>query len=122
MWMEEKPKSAKFNIAPWLDALGRENIRPLTKDINICSLHFEESAFNRTLEVVRLRDEAIPSLFLLPHASRDNPSILTKNTQDVTPVIKHGPTNLLAVETAPENVAEEPVTGFSQEAYTPARE
>lgn len=34
------------------------------KNIYICSLHFDENAFNRTLDVIRLKDDAVPSLFI----------------------------------------------------------
>ncbi|XP_063390619.1 THAP domain-containing protein 1 B-like [Cydia fagiglandana] len=44
----------------WLEAIGMENIRPRVKDTFICSLHFDEKCFNKTLDVTRLRDEAVP--------------------------------------------------------------
>lgn len=47
----------------WLEAIGNENLINHTKEIFICSLHFEDNSFNRTLGVVRLRDDAVPSLY-----------------------------------------------------------
>uniref|UniRef100_A0A2A4JJZ8 THAP-type domain-containing protein n=1 Tax=Heliothis virescens TaxID=7102 RepID=A0A2A4JJZ8_HELVI len=47
----------------WLEAIGKENLRTNTKDIFICSQHFDENAFNRTLDILRLRDDAVPTLF-----------------------------------------------------------
>ncbi|CAG4961944.1 unnamed protein product [Parnassius apollo] len=49
----------------WLNILGIENLNTKTKHIFICSLHFEEKCFNRTLNVTRLRDDALPSSELL---------------------------------------------------------
>ncbi|XP_041983733.1 zinc finger protein 836-like [Aricia agestis] len=53
------PKS-EYMRKKWLEAIGTENIRPNVKDIFICSLHFHKSAFNTTLDVIRLQDGAIP--------------------------------------------------------------
>ncbi|CAG4941132.1 unnamed protein product [Parnassius apollo] len=49
----------------WLNIVGLENLNTKTKHIFICSLHFEEKCFNRTLNVTRLRDDALPSSELL---------------------------------------------------------
>lgn len=49
----------------WLDIIGIENINPHHKDWFVCSLHFEEKSFNRTLDVVRLRENAVPLPLLL---------------------------------------------------------
>lgn len=49
----------------WLETIGVENLKMSTKLIHICSLHFEESCFNRTLNKVTLRDDALPSRTLL---------------------------------------------------------
>lgn len=48
----------------WLDAIDIENINPRHKNWHLCSLHFEEKWFNRTRDVIRLREGAIPSLFV----------------------------------------------------------
>ncbi|XP_052746271.1 zinc finger protein 33A isoform X2 [Bicyclus anynana] len=48
----------------WLNIIGRENIKRNTNRALICSLHFEEKDFNKTLNVVRLRDDVLPSLLL----------------------------------------------------------
>ncbi|XP_063362790.1 THAP domain-containing protein 1-like [Cydia amplana] len=50
----------------WLEAIGVENIRPNVKDIFICSVHFDEKCFNKTLDVTRLRDDAVPFKFTGP--------------------------------------------------------
>ncbi|KAG7308037.1 hypothetical protein JYU34_006677 [Plutella xylostella] len=55
----------------WLDILGAENV-VTTKYTYICSLHFEEKCFNRTLDVIRLRDDALPSRELLIPAQFDD--------------------------------------------------
>lgn len=49
----------------WLEAIGEENINPRHKEWYICSLHFEENCFNRTLDVMRLRDNSVPTIFLV---------------------------------------------------------
>ncbi|CAH1643378.1 unnamed protein product [Spodoptera littoralis] len=49
----------------WLEVIGTENIKPGLKAPRICSLHFAVSSFNRTLDVIRLRDDAVPSIHLV---------------------------------------------------------
>ncbi|KAF9416877.1 hypothetical protein HW555_005880 [Spodoptera exigua] len=49
----------------WLDIIGVENINLQFKEPRICSLHFDDKSFNRTLDVIRLRDEALPSSDLI---------------------------------------------------------
>ncbi|CAG5025096.1 unnamed protein product [Parnassius apollo] len=58
------PKCEK-QIEKWLSILGIENLNTKSKHIFICSLRFEEKCFNRTLNVTRLRDDALPSSELL---------------------------------------------------------
>ncbi|KAJ0184345.1 hypothetical protein K1T71_000768 [Dendrolimus kikuchii] len=53
-----EPKKKK-----WLDAIGMENIKSNVKDTYICSLHFDDKCFNKTLDVIRLRDDAVPFKF-----------------------------------------------------------
>ncbi|KAJ0169302.1 hypothetical protein K1T71_015186 [Dendrolimus kikuchii] len=48
----------------WLKAIGMENIKPNAKYIYICSLHFDDKCFNKTLDVTRLRDDAVPFKFV----------------------------------------------------------
>ncbi|KAJ0169987.1 hypothetical protein K1T71_014593 [Dendrolimus kikuchii] len=48
----------------WLEAIGMENIKPNAKYIYICSLHFDDKCFNKTLDVTRLRDDAVPFKFV----------------------------------------------------------
>ncbi|XP_050554620.1 THAP domain-containing protein 2 isoform X2 [Spodoptera frugiperda] len=50
----------------WLEIIGVENIDTGRKYIFVCSLHFEDSCFNRTMNIVKLRDGALPSQTLLP--------------------------------------------------------
>ncbi|CAK1589425.1 unnamed protein product [Parnassius mnemosyne] len=49
----------------WLSVIGTENINPRHKMWYVCSMHFEESCFNRTLDVTRLHDNAVPSSSLI---------------------------------------------------------
>nr|XP_021182637.2 THAP domain-containing protein 1-like isoform X1 [Helicoverpa armigera] len=48
----------------WLEAIGVENINSRHKSWYVCSLHFEANCFNRTLDVLRLRDNSVPTLLL----------------------------------------------------------
>lgn len=48
----------------WLEAIGEENINPQHKEWYLCSLHFEERCFNRTLDVIRLHN-SVPTVFLV---------------------------------------------------------
>ncbi|XP_047033305.1 THAP domain-containing protein 1-like isoform X2 [Helicoverpa zea] len=50
----------------WLEAIGVENINSRHKIWFVCSLHFEANCFNRTLDVLRLRDNSVPTLLLTP--------------------------------------------------------
>ncbi|KAM3955046.1 uncharacterized protein ACR2FA_011079 [Aphomia sociella] len=47
----------------WLEATGEENINPRHKEWHVCSLHFEDKCFNRTLDVTRLRENSVPTIF-----------------------------------------------------------
>ncbi|CAF4943827.1 unnamed protein product [Pieris macdunnoughi] len=47
----------------WFQAIGERNINPGQKEWFLCSLHFEKSCFNKTLDVMRLRDNSLPSIF-----------------------------------------------------------
>ncbi|CAB3231139.1 unnamed protein product [Arctia plantaginis] len=44
----------------WINIIGLENINPRHKMWYVCSMHFHETSFNRTLGVTRLRDCAVP--------------------------------------------------------------
>lgn len=46
----------------WKDSISTENIKPF-KVLRVCSKHFEENCINRTLDVVRLKDDAVPTIF-----------------------------------------------------------
>lgn len=46
----------------WKDNIGTENIKPF-KVAKVCSKHFEDNCINRTLDVVRLKDDVVPTLF-----------------------------------------------------------
>ncbi|CAH1642750.1 unnamed protein product [Spodoptera littoralis] len=54
------------NRSAWLKIIGVENIHMRKKYVYVCSLHFEDSCFNRTMHIVKLRDGALPSQSLLP--------------------------------------------------------
>ncbi|XP_028040415.1 THAP domain-containing protein 1-like [Bombyx mandarina] len=47
----------------WLEAIRMENIKSNVKDVYICSRHFDDKCFNKTMDVIRLRDDAVPSKF-----------------------------------------------------------
>ncbi|KAF9409395.1 hypothetical protein HW555_011219, partial [Spodoptera exigua] len=64
----------------WLEAIGEENINPRHKDWYVCSLHFEESCFNRTLDVMRLHDNCVPTEFLIPKKQRQELSVLSESS------------------------------------------
>lgn len=48
----------------WMEMIGAENINPRHKMWYVCSLHFDESCFNKTLDVIRLHDGAVPSMLV----------------------------------------------------------
>jgi len=43
----------------WLKNIGLEDIN-LKKSASICSLHFKEKDINRTLEIICIRENAVP--------------------------------------------------------------
>ncbi|RVE51512.1 hypothetical protein evm_003913 [Chilo suppressalis] len=49
-------KNKKKNLAR-----GNENLRTDLKHIYICFLHFHPNSFNKTLDVIRLKDDAVLS-------------------------------------------------------------
>ncbi|CAH2987387.1 unnamed protein product [Chilo suppressalis] len=75
----------------WLDTIGVENLKTHTKSICICSLHFEESCFNRTLNHIVLRDDAVPSRILLVESDK---------CQDPIPSMSNETTSNLPVQDA----------------------
>ncbi|XP_049875427.1 THAP domain-containing protein 7-like isoform X3 [Pectinophora gossypiella] len=54
----------------WLETVGEKNINPRHKELYLCSLHFEDNCFNRTLDVARLRDNVIPTIFQMSKTKR----------------------------------------------------
>ncbi|XP_045534572.1 THAP domain-containing protein 2 [Papilio machaon] len=68
----------------WLEAIRMENIKTNVKDIYICSLHFDDKCFNKTLDVTRLRDDAVP--FKFQHSSQHKTGILKENQLETIPV------------------------------------
>ncbi|XP_047019217.1 THAP domain-containing protein 2-like [Helicoverpa zea] len=72
----------------WLEAIGEENINPRHKYWYVCSLHFEDSCFNRTLDILRLRDNSVPTLFLTPKEGPQESLVL----HDITNIRKHNDT------------------------------
>ncbi|CAH2987385.1 unnamed protein product [Chilo suppressalis] len=90
----------------WLDTIGVENLKTHTKSICICSLHFEESCFNRTLNHIVLRDDAVPSRILLGKIGSE------VNGQDpITSMFKEYSSNLL-VES---DKCQDPIPSMSNE-------
>ncbi|CAH1634818.1 unnamed protein product [Spodoptera littoralis] len=59
----------------WLKIIGLENINPELKVPKVCSQHFPESAFNRTLDVIRLRDDVVPLIHLAPSQNTHEPDL-----------------------------------------------
>ncbi|XP_063809853.1 THAP domain-containing protein 2-like isoform X1 [Pseudophryne corroboree] len=49
----------------WLNLMNRENFCPGLHTF-LCSRHFEESCFDRTGQTVRLRVNAVPTIFIYP--------------------------------------------------------
>ncbi|KAE8625029.1 hypothetical protein XENTR_v10006134 [Xenopus tropicalis] len=61
--------------AEWLKHLNRENFFP-TLHTFLCSKHFEESCFDRTGQTVRLRANAVPTIFIYPEHMKEKISCL----------------------------------------------
>ncbi|XP_022823586.1 THAP domain-containing protein 1-like isoform X2 [Spodoptera litura] len=59
----------------WLERIGFENMNPELKVPKVCSRHFPESDFNRTLGVIRLRDDVVPSIHLVPSKKTHEPAL-----------------------------------------------
>ncbi|XP_053601619.1 THAP domain-containing protein 3-like [Plodia interpunctella] len=72
------PRNETLKIK-WLEVIGEENINPRHKEWVVCSLHFEESCFNRTLDVIRLCDDSLPTIFPFPLRTRHDMSVLDEN-------------------------------------------
>ncbi|XP_073521189.1 THAP domain-containing protein 2-like [Phyllobates terribilis] len=51
--------------AQWLNLVNRENFSPSLHTF-LCSKHFEEPCFDRTGQTVRLRTNAVPTIFIYP--------------------------------------------------------
>ncbi|XP_056412472.1 THAP domain-containing protein 2 [Hyla sarda] len=49
----------------WLNLVNREHFSPSLHTF-LCSNHFEESCFDRTGQTVRLRTNAVPTIFIYP--------------------------------------------------------
>ncbi|XP_061717499.1 uncharacterized protein LOC133525226 [Cydia pomonella] len=106
----------------WLNAIGLENINPRHKELYICSLHFEESHFNRTLDVVRLRENAVPTLFNMPSTSKH---MIYTQKENLDPSPKMPPISKpVLVLCGTGNVPEEQDTAMSHQEnkLTPAHE
>ncbi|RVE41124.1 hypothetical protein evm_014224 [Chilo suppressalis] len=70
----------------WIEKIGSENIKPAVV-AKICSKHFEENCINRTLDVVRLKDDVVPTIFPFTSSSvrpRVALSGMTNNTVNIT--------------------------------------
>ncbi|RVE50702.1 hypothetical protein evm_004612 [Chilo suppressalis] len=60
----------------WLEAIGKGNINPRQKIRYLCSLHFKESGFNKTLYVIRFRENSLPTIFPFPRSAIQETSLL----------------------------------------------
>ncbi|XP_045769883.1 THAP domain-containing protein 1-like isoform X2 [Maniola jurtina] len=65
----------------WINAIGVQNINPRHKYRSVCSRHFKESELNKTLNVMRLRDNIVPSL-CLERSSLSTTSYLSEKDND----------------------------------------
>ncbi|MEE6469765.1 hypothetical protein FKM82_008761 [Ascaphus truei] len=65
----------------WLQHVNRENFSPSLHTF-LCSKHFEEPCFDRTGQTVRLRVDAVPTIFIYPQHMLEKVSLLQK-TKDV---------------------------------------
>ncbi|XP_068124674.1 THAP domain-containing protein 2-like [Hyperolius riggenbachi] len=63
----------------WLDLLNRENFIPSLHTF-LCSEHFEEPCFDRTGQTVRLRANAVPTIFIYPDHMLDKIALAKKTT------------------------------------------
>ncbi|KAF9413687.1 hypothetical protein HW555_008133 [Spodoptera exigua] len=114
MWQETIKGTAKYNITSvhiisnhnlcifllfslsviadkrnsWLDIIGVENIDMTKKYTFICSLHFDPSCFNRTMNIVKLRDDALPSRSLLPPVRDKASAVLSVIDQNKVGVVR----------------------------------
>ncbi|KAF3844409.1 hypothetical protein F7725_007572, partial [Dissostichus mawsoni] len=85
----------------WEVALRREGFTASESSV-ICSEHFKQDDFDRTGQIVRLRDGVIPSIFSFPvHLQRDDPEASTSHSQpqpndDHSYVLPASPTALKA--------------------------
>ncbi|RVE47004.1 hypothetical protein evm_008388 [Chilo suppressalis] len=64
----------------WLEAIGKENINHRQKIWHLCSLHFKENCFNKTLDVIRLRENSLPSIFPYPRIAIQETSVLCETS------------------------------------------
>ncbi|KAM4702317.1 THAP domain-containing protein 2 [Discoglossus pictus] len=63
--------------AEWLKHINRESFFPGIHTF-LCSKHFEESCFDRTGQTVRLRVNAVPTIFIYPDHMLEKISLLKK--------------------------------------------
>ncbi|CAH0402087.1 unnamed protein product [Chilo suppressalis] len=70
----------------WLEAIGKENINPRQKNWHLCSLHFKDSCFNKTLNVIRLRENSLPTIFPYPRTAIQDTSVLCETSNVKTAV------------------------------------
>ncbi|CAK1592373.1 unnamed protein product [Parnassius mnemosyne] len=69
----------------WINNIGQGNIKPVVVR-RICSLHFEKECINRTLDVVRLKDDVVPTLF--PFTTSSSVQSRVKQTSSVNTALK----------------------------------
>lgn len=58
------PKKREL-LKTWIVNMKRENFCP-SKYSLLCSDHFEDSCFDRTGQIIRLREDAVPTIFKFP--------------------------------------------------------
>ncbi|XP_063826089.1 THAP domain-containing protein 2-like [Ostrinia nubilalis] len=106
----------------WLEIIGPNNINPKHRKPAVCSMHFQESCINRTLDVTRLHDDALPSSSLLPNQTnlktQQTPNQLIANYigQHVDPLTSSEITKILIIK----EESNTPATPCSQENPTSA--
>ncbi|KAK6488668.1 THAP domain-containing protein 2 [Huso huso] len=72
----------------WIHCVRRVNFNPSLNTF-LCSKHFEESCFDRTGQTVRLREDAVPTIFVLPDCRGKKvkgPQQTTTNSKGEMPV------------------------------------
>ncbi|KAM4795911.1 THAP domain-containing protein 2-like [Rhinophrynus dorsalis] len=96
----KRDKSVSFHRFPsnikrrteWLKYVNRENFFPGFNTF-LCSKHFEESCFDRTGQTVRLRENAVPTIFIYPDQMLEKIALLKATSNLNTEGDAPGPSN-----------------------------